>query len=289
MAAYERGIHGSCGGFAEKAEGLRRRGYLCHEKLGKGAFSEAYRVEDAGGRMYACKISGNATLLEREAEVMKKAGHPLFPQCFRFWTRGGLGYLIMEYVPGSSLETMLRRRGGFSPRQVTRAGMELAEGLLRLHESQGRYLFRDVKPANVMVRQDGRIKLLDFGCVCSMGEKRDSCAGTPGFGAPEQFEAGRILTEACDVYGLGRTLEEMLRKGEPPGKNGKRGGRKEEIRRKDLEELLKACTAREPEKRIPDMGVLMAGLGELQEGVRNVWRREVSCRKNLWAGAYKRS
>lgn len=272
----------------EKVRELENRGYICHEMLGKGAFSEVYRVEGPGGRAYACKISGSPGLLEREAEVMKKAEHPLFPQYFRLWKQGGLGYLVMEYVPGSCLETMLRRRGGFCAKQVVQTGMELAEGLLRLHESEGRYLFRDVKPANIMVRQDGRIKLLDFGCACSMEVRRDSCAGTPGYGAPEQLEEGGILTEACDVYGLGRTLEEMLGKGAFPGKRRKGGRKKEEIRKRDLDELLRACTRREPARRIADMRTLMAAFAELQEGSRIRWRKEVSCRKNLWESMYKR-
>lgn len=194
----------------EKNRMLKKEGYICRELLGKGAFSEVYRAEDEEGRAYACKISSNIRLLEREAEAMRSILHPLFPAFFGYWENGDLGCIVMEHVPGECLETMLRRRGAFCAGQVVRTGVELAEGLLYLHERGEGMLFRDVKPANIIVRQDGRVKLLDLGCICAKGVRTDSRAGTPGFCAPEQMEERSVLTESCDVYGLGRTLEAML-------------------------------------------------------------------------------
>ncbi len=204
--------------FEGKDRMLKDGGYICREMLGKGAFSEVYRVEDEEGRAYAGKISGNIRLLEREAEAMKSIRHPLFPAFFGFREYGDLGYIVMEHVPGECLETMLKRRGGFSAGQVIRTGMELAEGLLYLHERGQGMLFRDVKPANIIVRQDGRVKLLDLGCICPKGIRTDSRAGTPGFCAPEQLEERSVLKESCDVYGLGRTLETMLGGGYKKGR-----------------------------------------------------------------------
>ena len=172
--------------------------------------------------------------------------HPLFPQCIGFWEKMGLGFLIMEYIPGESLEEMLKRRGHFSPRQTARMGVELAEGLSYLHNRREEFLFRDIKPANIMIRQDGRAKLVDFGCVCSNRDKITSRAGSPGFAAPEQLRGGDVLTPACDVYGLGRTLRTAL----GPGKNiffrRNRGERR-------LVHFLDLCTQERVEKRIPDM------------------------------------
>lgn len=289
----------------EMAAAMRDGGYTCPKRLGKGAFSEVYRVEGRDGGTYACKVSGNVSLLEREARVMRELAHPLFPEFFRFWSRGEQGYLVMEYVEGMCLEDVLRRRGGFCAGQVVRIGMELAEGLLYLHERAEGYLFRDVKPANIILRQDGRVKLLDLGCVCAKGEKRSSRAGTPGYGAPEQLEERGILTQACDVYGLGRTLQEMLgdrrRKagGFPCGPaQAVKGGRLSRIQRderdcrrhrcrRELGRLLAACTRRDPARRIADMRAVMAALLELEQGGR--WRGEALCRKNIWDSMYKMS
>ena len=159
----------------------------------------------------------------------------------------------------------------------------LAEGLKYLHERQERFLFRDVKPSNIMVRQDGRVKLIDPGCVCSMEEPIFSRAGTPDFAAPEQLQKSGELTPACDVYGLGRTLEVML--GEEPcsgrkkpalhknrlpenrfdfiQKNVGTENMREKKKRKDLRRILDACTKRDAAERIPDMSQVSIMLGRL--------------------------
>lgn len=226
---------------------LGRSGYICRRLLGKGAFSRVYLAEGkTDGGIYACKVSGNLELLEREAAVMAKLQHPLFPDFFRIWQEAGLGFLLMEYIPGNNLEKMLEHRKRFSVKQTARIGMELAEGLLYLHEMEEGILFRDVKPANIIIRQDGRVKLLDFGCVCAMPEGAASQAGTPGFAAPEQFagkdspEAGNHLTMACDVYGLGQTLKAVSgmdrHKNQLLEDRGRKEGRESKGSRRDEED-----------------------------------------------------
>lgn len=262
---------------------LGKKGYRPGRLLGNGAFSRVYYVEGKDGRGCACKVSENVRLLEQEAQVMAVLGHPLFPEYFGFWREAGLGFLLGEYIPGCTLEEMLARRGHFTTEQTIRAGLALAEGLQYLHERPERFLFRDVKPANIMIRQDGRVKLIDFGCVCSMKGRISSRAGTPDFAAPEQLEEGGELTPACDVYGLGRTLEAMLGAGEDfrfrektglrpqyfPGKKhvlvprhgsaGSMAGRK---KGKQIVRFLDACTRREAAERISDMEQVGLGLGQ---------------------------
>ncbi|MDE6168794.1 MAG: protein kinase, partial [Acetatifactor sp.] len=146
---------------------LKEHGFLRRQLLGRGGFSRVYCVEEAAsGRRYACKVSENVALLKREALFLRRALHPLFPSLREWWVEDKAGYLVTDFVPGGSLEALLERRGGFSEAQAVRIGMELAEGLLFLHEGAGGLIFRDVKPANIMIREDGRIKLLDFGCAC---------------------------------------------------------------------------------------------------------------------------
>ncbi len=167
-------------------EVLEERGYACRRLLGEGAFSRVYLVESrVFGERYACKVGKNVSLTKREAEMMARAHHPLFPQYRGLWQEAGFSFLLMEYLPGSSLEDALIRRGRFSPGQTVRVGMELAEGLCCLHREG--LLFRDVKPANIVIRQDGRVGLVDFGCVCGVREAACSRAGSPGFAAPEQL------------------------------------------------------------------------------------------------------
>lgn len=266
---------------------LGKKGYRCGRLLGKGAFSRVYYVEGRAGQICACKVSENARLLEREAQVMAVLEHPLFPKCYEFWREAGLGFLLGEYVPGCTVEEMLERRGRFTVEQTIRAGLALAEGLQYLHERPERFLFRDVKPSNIMIRQDGSVKLIDFGCVCSRNERISSRAGTPDYAAPEQLEGNGELTPSCDVYGLGKTLEAMLGEGGQFRENCllskkialcpqnfsrkkhvlmQQGNRAENTvgrkKRKQIVRFLDACTRREAAERLSDMEQACLLLGQ---------------------------
>lgn len=235
---------------------LAGRGLVRQSFLGQGAFADVYCVEEReSGRKYACKVSAGGDMLEREARALEGLRHPLYPGFADFWKKEGLGILLREYVEGDSLEEMLKRRR-FCAAQTVRTGLLLAAGLSYLHELAESLLFRDLKPANVIVTQSGGVKLIDLGCVCSMAEAA-SRAGSPGFAAPEQL-AGGTLTASCDVYGLGKTLEAMLCQGGmqwyggmPRQKGAKR--KKRTRQQKELCRFLGRCTAEEPGKRIRDM------------------------------------
>lgn len=215
--------------------GVREK-YKVIRLLGKGAFAEVYLVEDRVGRIYACKMCERAEMLEREAGFQKGITHPLFPGFFDFWHEEDRGCILMEYVPGKSLEYILRREGTFREEKAAEIGVWIAEGLGYLHEREEPLVFRDVKPSNVILMPEGGVKLLDFGCACPPGKSADR-AGTPGFGAPEQFEPGAIQRAAADVYGLGRTLQEMTG----------------EKCRGLLRKIADKCTAIYPEERLPNM------------------------------------
>ncbi len=271
----------------DKAEGraeaaaLREQGWDVVRLLGQGAFSRVFLVKGgAAGELLACKVSRRRELLCREGRLLEKTSHPLFPAFGNLWERGDRAFLLMEYVPGECLEAHLRRRGRFSEAQAARVGMELAEGLRFLHQMPEPVLFRDVKPANIMIRQDGRAKLLDMGCAWEPGRPADAVAGTPGYGAPEQFISGAVLSCACDVYGLGRVLEAMAGKGCGGG----------------LGRLIASCTAPDPGRRPPDMQGVMAALaplcrkGKKGEGVSGKGGSRgdsAVCLKNIWESRYK--
>lgn len=243
------------------------------DKIGEGAFSQVVRVQsEQTGEKYACKRSKNIAMLWREYCVGIDLEHPLFPKMYDFWQDGDYGYLLMEYVPGTDVKRMLERRKHFSVKQTIYVGMELAEGLLYLHEGKNPAVFRDIKPENIIIRQDGRVKLLDLGCVCSKDVPVNSRAGSPGFAAPEQFEEGRTLDETCDVYALARTMEEML---------GTKAGASRKLRA-----LLDMGTEKEVKRRIPDMRLFLNLLGELEASGGKpsglFYKRGVLCHKNIW-------
>ncbi len=213
-----------------------KRRYKTIRLLGKGAFAEVYLVENDRRQAYACKVCTHEEILNREAGFQKEAGHPLFPQFYDFWREAWGACLLMEYVPGESLENMIRHKGRLSDVQAARIGCRLAEGLSWIHEKEAPLLFRDIKPANVMLTPAGEVKLLDFGCACRPGKCADR-AGSIGFAAPEQFVPGAVQTPAADVYGLGRTLQEITA-------GGCRGL---------LKKVTERCTADNPQERLWDM------------------------------------
>jgi len=218
---------------------LAAHGYKVIRLLGEGNFSRVYLVGERRGRIYACKISQETEMLRREWETLSSLHHPVIPRGVMFWETQ-FAYLVMEYVTGSSVRELLARRGRLSERCTVQVAMELADCLRYLH-AEG-ILYRDLKPANIMLRQDGRVALVDYGCVCRIGVKPDAKAGTRGFAAPEQLGGGVRLTASCDAYGLGKTMEAMLG-------NGRCSSR--------LRKVIRACVREESENRVPDMYSLM--------------------------------
>lgn len=248
--------------------------YALIQLLGKGAFSEVYLAMNTEGRYFACKIAQRSASLKREADFQRQVRHPLFPKVIDAGQENGRDWILLEYVPGENLEERIRRKRFFSSEQTAEIGRKLAEGLRYLHERPRPLLFRDIKPANVMMTGDGRVKLVDFGCVCYAGES-SGIAGTTGFGAPEQFEPGAGLGPTADIYGLGKTLQAIS------------GGRCEKM----LREVIDSCTKEIPNRRLPDMRwaeeLLAVCCGEGRQGrfssvQKAVLNGKIQVQKNIW-------
>lgn len=265
----------------EAADLLSGRGWRAVRRVGRGAFCEVYLVtEKKTGRFAACKVSKKKELARRESDLLAAAAHPLFPEFYGLWEQGENAYLLMEYIWGGSLEDYLRQRGRFCAGQTVRVGIELAQGIRFLHQLPDPMLYRDLKPANVMIRQDGRVRLLDMGCACRLRRPDGSRAGTPGFAAPEQLREGGVLSPASDVYGLGKLLERMAG-------DGARGR---------LGQVIAACTMPAPEDRLPDMQEVTAALLSLCGDARaraafpgrmKYGGHRIRCIGNVWESGYK--
>ena len=126
----------------------------------------------------------------------------------------------MEYVQGENLRQILNRNRRLPPPIATRITIQVAEALDYAHK-QG-VLHRDVKPANILITQEGQVKLTDFGIAAIVSEAEvkstDLLAGTPLYMAPEQIE-GKEPVPQSDIYSLGVVLYEMLN-GAPPFRSG---------------------------------------------------------------------
>jgi serine/threonine-protein kinase len=202
--------------------------YEVHEMLGEGAFGRVYRGRDRRlGRDVAVKVikpwwaedDAWVERFHREAQLLARVNDPGVVQIFDIGTADEGPYYVAELVEGESLAQRLQG-GPLSGEEARRIAEQLCRALASAHR-QG-VMHCDVKPANVLLGLDGKVKVGDFGVARlaegTSQEPSATVAGTPRYMAPEQAR-GRPPTAATDVYSAGVVLYEMLT-GRPPFMNG---------------------------------------------------------------------
>jgi serine/threonine-protein kinase len=201
--------------------------YVITGKLGQGGMGAVYRAADRrlNTVTWAVKEMSEAAItgpLERqqareafrhEAEMLAGLDHPNLPRVTDHFEQNGKAYLVMEFVPGETLLGFLSREGLPQPldRVLDWAG-QLCDALDYLHSQNPPIIFRDLKPANIMLTPRGQLKLIDFGIarLFKPGQARDTQAfGTVGYSAPEQYGKGQTDARA-DVYALGVLIHQLL-------------------------------------------------------------------------------
>jgi len=165
--------------------------------------------------------------IRAEFQLVKTLRHPNIVRVIELFSENGTLYLVMEYLPGTTLHQHLseHRRGdkaGLSEADATIVASAMADALSYAH-AKG-VIHRDVKPNNILVGSDGRIVLLDFGIARKYrrGEARTR-AGTEHYMAPEQLD-GIGQTKLVDVYGLAATIHYLLTGAAPPSVEARRRG-----------------------------------------------------------------
>jgi len=146
-----------------------------------------------------------------EAVAQARLSHPALVTIHAFSMEGDLPYLIMEYVNGSTLRDILRARGALPVSLAVNWIRMLLEGLACAHDHG--VLHRDIKPGNILIAEDGRVKLGDFGIAKMTGvdgiTRLGTALGTPLYAPPEQIRGERVGPQG-DLYALGVTLFEMV-------------------------------------------------------------------------------
>jgi serine/threonine-protein kinase len=198
------------------AETLIAGRYRLDSILGRGGMSEVWCATDLElGRRVALKLlaphEDNARF-EREARAVAALGHPNVTQLYDYGEADSRPFMVLEYLPGGSLEDMLRERGALPDDETHRIASEIAAGLAHAH-ARG-VVHRDLKPSNVLFDDEGRAKLADFGIArMAAGEgtltEAGTVLGTAAYISPEQA-AGAPATAASDVYSFGVLLFRML-------------------------------------------------------------------------------
>jgi serine/threonine protein kinase len=200
------------------------------EKVAEGGMGAIYRGRDRrSGQVVAVKIlpphmAANPVLLKRfeqEFRAASRLDHPNIVRALDYGDAGASPFLVMEFVEGESLGQKLEREGRMPETEAIRIIAQVAQGLHRAHKLN--LIHRDVKPDNILVRNDGVAKLADLGLVKETETdlnltKTGRGLGTPHFMAPEQFRNAKNADTRCDIYSLGATLYQMVT-GELPFKS----------------------------------------------------------------------
>jgi serine/threonine protein kinase len=175
-----------------------------------------YALKEMSDQAIADPAERQAALeaFQQEAAMLAALNHANLPQVTDYFTEGGNQYLVMEYVQGQTLEKKLEAARGPLPEPVVRRYAEqLCDVLVYLHGQRPPIIFRDLKPANIMVLPgDKQIKLIDFGIARHFkpGKSKDTQAmGTPGYAAPEQYGKGQSDART-DLYAFGATLHHAI-------------------------------------------------------------------------------
>ncbi len=199
--------------------------YRIEESLGRGGFGSVYRAWDLNLER-DCAIKENLITspdaqrqFMREATILSNLSHSNLPRVIDHFIIPGQGqYLVMDFVDGEDLESILERRELVSMEEATDWILQVTDALVYLHRQKPPIFHRDIKPANIRLTPDGNAMLVDFGLVKVFEPDRNTTQGRvrshPGYAPPEQY--GRGNTDArSDLYALGATFYALITGHEP--------------------------------------------------------------------------
>ena len=254
--------------------------YKILNKVGQGGMSVVYlAMNEKANKQWAVKEVRKDGIrdfevvkqgLVAETDILKKLNHPNLPSIIDVIDTDESFIIIMDYIQGNSLNKALEEFGAQPQDNVIAWAKQLCDVLNYLHTRTPAIIYRDMKPANVMLKPDGNVTLIDFGTAREYKEKNladTTCLGTVGYAAPEQF-GGMGQTDArTDIYCLGATLYHLvtgMNPCEPPYEI-------KPIREinpslsSGLERIILKCTQRDPNDRYQSAAELMFALEHYKE------------------------
>lgn len=262
--------------------------YKILNKVGQGGMSVVYlAMNEKANKQWAVKEVRKDGVLDFEAvkqglvaetDILKRLSHPNLPSIIDVIDTDESFIIIMDYIQGNSLNKALEEYGAQPQDKVIEWAKQLCDVLGYLHTRTPPIIYRDMKPANIMLKPDGNVTLIDFGTAREYKEKNladTTCLGTVGYAAPEQF-GGMGQTDArTDIYCLGATLYHLvtgMNPCEPPYEikpireiNPNLSG--------GLERIILKCTQRDPNDRYQSAAELMYALEHYEE-IDDIYRRK---------------
>lgn len=194
--------------------------YRLERLLGEGGMGTVFLATDTqlerpvAVKMLHPHLLSQGPFMERfrhEALILARLNHPNIAVLFSLLREGGDHFMVMEYVEGKNLESLVRTAGALAPATAAEIARQALEGLFHAHRKG--VLHRDLKPANLMLTPEGLVKLMDFGIARVVGEQRltqiNRVVGTLDYMAPELLQGGEPSV-ASDLYAMGVLLYELL-------------------------------------------------------------------------------
>lgn len=192
--------------------------YEILEKIGTGGMSDVYKAKDHKlNRPVAVKVlkqefSENANFVSKfRAEAQAAAGmmHPNIVNVYDVGEEGGTQYIVMELVEGITLKKYIEKKSRLSVKEATSIAIQVSMGIEAAHNNH--IIHRDIKPQNIMISKDGKVKVTDFGIAKAVSSNTitSNVMGSVHYTSPEQARGG-YSDEKSDIYSLGVTLYEML-------------------------------------------------------------------------------
>lgn len=194
--------------------------YQIIEKLGEGGMGRVYKVFDAELKEVVClklinsNMSSQKKTIDRfqnEIRLARRISHKNICRVYHLSEEQGDCYMIMEYVPGRDLKSMIKMTRELSIATAIRIGRQVCDGLSEAHRCG--VIHRDLKPSNILIDREGDVRIMDFGIARSLEAKGITASGviigTPQYMSPEQVETNGI-DHRSDIYSLGVILYEMV-------------------------------------------------------------------------------
>jgi len=261
--------------------GSRIGRFRIEQEMGRGGMGVVYLAQDTNlGRPVALKtlppqIGTNRELLSRlrrEAKILASLNHPNIATIYEELQEGGISYLVLEYIAGDTLADRLRR-GPLALEEALSVGLQVAEALSAAHNQS--VVHRDLKPGNIKITPEGKVKVLDFGLAKATGSQCPALQstatepgkmfGTPAYMSPEQARVKEVDSRG-DIWSFGCVLYEMLA-GEVPFKGETTSDTLANILHKEpnwqvlpqttppnIQVLLRRCLEKDPRSRLQNMG-----------------------------------
>jgi serine/threonine-protein kinase len=295
--------------------GQRLGSFKIASLLGAGGMGEVYQAHDTKlGRDVAIKVLPSAFVhdaerlarFQREARMLAVLNHPNIATIYGLEQSDDVHYLVMELVPGHTLAERVSA-GALKIEEALKLGGQIAEALEAAHEKG--VIHRDLKPVNVKVTPEGRVKVLDFGLakafasdggldfsnaptLTAMGTEEGRIVGTPAYMSPEQAR-GKAVDKRTDIWAFGCVLYELL-----TGRQAFRGDTLSDMIAAVLErepdwqalpsatpakirDLLRRCLQKDAQRRLRDLGDARMQIDEAPAAAQPRWRSRVA----LWIAA----